>query len=253
MPISSDHSTNNLYDLIDQTGIEKTFGATPVPLPRLSAEALQSSAGVDTDLLQADPELKQTWQALTAPEAVVRVQRHGLETDPGAFWVFVHNGLLVQLSVGLQISGELRLTSLADSTALFNEIERLLAMPSMPKKAYARAVLNRGDAEDIYDQSQGTGFNVAAELLESDGLTDEEAQVAFDVMRTASVAGRISFLSVYDGRVTLAHGIAIGKSGADIWMASATPYQSKNLVLETVMAGAFHRSLVEGWSSLDLD
>lgn len=253
MPVSSDRSTDNLYDLIDRTGIEETFGAKPVPLPRLSVETLQSKATVDADLLKADPELQQTWQTLSTPEAVVRVQRNGLETNPGALWVFIRQGWLVQLSFDMQISGQLRLSLLADHAALNNEIERLLAMPSMPKKAYARAVLNRGDAEDVYDLSQGTGFNVAAELLESDGLTDEEAQVAFDVMRTASVSGRISFMGVNDDQVTLTHGIAIGKSGGDIWMVSATPSKSKDLVLETVMAGAFHRSLVEGWSSLDLE
>lgn len=239
-----------VYDLIDQTGIETLFGATPVQLPVLSTDDLQSHVDVEADLLQTDAELAQTAQTLAVPQAVVRVHRHGLETSPGVFWLFVGEGHLVQLTVELKPSGQVRLTSLADSTALFNEIARLLAMPAMPEKAYARAVLDRDDAENIFSLSQGSGFNAGAELMVSDGLTEEEARVAFDVFRTASVTGRISFMAVQGDEVELTHGIAVGKDGGDVWMVSAAPAQSKDLVLETVMAGALHRQLVTGWSSL---
>ena len=241
-----------VYDLIDQTGIETLFGATPVQLPVLSTDDLQSHVNVEADLLQTDAELAQTAQTLAVPQAVVRVHRHGLETSPGVFWLFVGEGQLVQLTVELKPSGQVRLTSLADSTSLYNEIARLLAMPAMPEKAYARAVLDRDDAENIFSLSQGSGFNAGAELMVSDGLTEEEARVAFDVFRTASVAGRISFMAVQGDEVELTYGIAVGKDGGDVWMATAAPTQSKDMVLETVMAGALHSQLVAGWSSLGL-
>ena len=72
-------------------------------------------------------------------------------------------------------------------------------------------------------------------------------------MRSASVAGRISFLAVRQSEVVLTCGIAIGKSGADVWMVSAEPVRFKELVLETVLAGALHLlgkmwiGLIHGW------
>ena len=241
-----------LYDHIDQTGVETLFGATPVQLPKLDAETLQSRVRIEDDLVQSEAALAQTWQTLTDPESVVRIHRHGLETSEAALWVFVRSDQLVQLSSDLQPSKELRLSSLADSAALANEIGRLLAMPAMPAEAYARAVLDRSDAEDVFDLSQGSGFVVGAELLVSDGLTEEDARVAFDTIRSASTAGRISFLAVRKDAVDLTCGIAIGKAGDDVWMVSAEPARSKQLVLETVMTGAFHHKLVDGWRSLGM-
>lgn len=242
----------DLYKLVDQTGIEALFGATPVQLPRLNADTLRSDLSVDDALVQSDAALAQTWQTISAPEAIVRIHRHGLDTHAGAIWVLVRGEQLVQLSLDMASSAQMRLSSLADPAALFNEIARLLAMPAMPSEAYAHAVLERGDAEDVYDLSQGSGFNVGVELLVSDGLTEEDARVAFDTIRTASIAGRISFLAVGDSDVLLTCGLAIGKAGADVWMASVLPNASKQLVLETVMVGALHGNLVEGWKSLEL-
>jgi hypothetical protein len=244
---------SEIYDLIDQTGIETLFGAVPLPLPKLDAAALQSRFDIDDKLVQTDGTFNQTWKTLSEPEAVVRIHRHGLENDAAAVWVFVRSAQLVQLSSDLQPSKVLQLSSLADSAALANEIAHLLAMPAMPKEAYARAVLDRGDAENIFDLSQGSGFVVGAELLVSDGLTEEEARVAFDTIRSASVAGRISFMAVRSNKVILTCGIAVGKAGADVWMVSAEPASSKQLVLETAMAGALHRKLVDGWTSLSMD
>ena len=113
-------------------------------------------------------------------------------------------------------------------------------------------MVGKGDAEDIYDQSLGSGFNVATDLLESDGLTEEEAQVAFDVMRTSSVAGRISFMRVQSDEVILTYGVAVGQDGDDIWVAYAAPSQADGLTLETVLEGAFRHQLEAGWSSLGL-
>lgn len=243
---------SDLYDCIDQIGVETLFGGTPMPLPKLDAETLRSHLVIDDDLVASDSALAQAWQTITEPEAVIRVHRQGLEAKPIACWIFVRTGRLVQLSADLKPAGERRLSSLADSVALFEEIEGLLAMPAMPGDAYARAVLDRSDAEDVFDLSQGSGFVVGAELLVSDGLIEEDARVAFDTMRTASVAGRISFMAVRQNDVALTCGLAIGKAGADVWMVSASPAVSKDLVLETVMAGAFFRKLSEGWASLGL-
>ena len=211
-----------LHDLIDQTGVETIFGATPAKLPRLSeAEQQTLRAGglpalqqqgivsVDAELSKVDPSLEQTRQILSAPTAVVRVYKHGLEsgpvpkTRPGLFWAFVQGDHIVQLFVDTKQKGHYRLASLPDPTALFGEIEKLLPISWMPQKAHARAMVGKGDAEDIFDQSLGTGLNVAAELLVSDGLSDEEAQVAFDIMRTSTLAGRISFMVVGRNEVSL--------------------------------------------------
>ena len=217
------------YDLLDRTGIETLFEAMPVPLPKLDAATLQSRFDIDDDLVQSDAALNQTWRTLSEPEAVVRVHRHGLETDAAVFWVLVRAGRLIQLSSDLQPSPTLRLSTLADATALLDGIERLLPMPAMPVEAYTRAMPDRSDAEDVFDLSQGSGLNVGSELLVSDGLTEEDARVAFDTIRSASVAGRISFVAVSEKEVVLTCGIAAGK------------------------AGALHGKLVDGWTLLGMD
>ena len=110
----------------------------------------------------------------------------------------------------------------------------------------------QGDAQDIFDQSLGSGLNVATELLVSDGLSDEQAQVAFDVMRTSTLAGRISFMRVRNDGVVFTYGVTVGQDGDDIWMAYAAPSQADGLTLETVLKGAFRHQLERGWSSLGL-
>ena len=85
-----------LHDRIDQTGIERIFGATPSQLPRLSATAQQILRAegllgleqqghilVDTGLKQKDPDLEQTRRTLSTPEAVVRAQLHSWDSRLG--------------------------------------------------------------------------------------------------------------------------------------------------------------------------
>ena len=170
----------------------------------------------------------------------------------GLFWAFVQGSHIVQLFVDATQTDHYRISSLPDKAALLGEIENRLPVSWMQQEAFARAVVGKDDAEDIFDQSQGSGLNVATELLVSDGLTDEQAQVAFDVMRTSALAGRISFMRVQSDEVVLTHGVTVGQDGDDIWMAYATPSQADGLTLETVLKGAFRHQLEVGWSSLGL-
>ena len=80
----------------------------------------------------------------------------------------------------------------------------------------------------------------------------KKQQVAFDVMRTSTLAGRISFMVVGSDEVVLTYGVTVGQDGDDIWMAYAAPSQSDGLALETVLKGAFRHQLERGWSSLGL-
>ena len=158
----------------------------------------------------------------------------------------------MQLAVNTEQRGLYRLASLPDSSALHSEIVAMLPISAMPRAAFAKAVLDQGDAADVYDLSLGSGLNAATAILESDGLTDEQAQVAFDAIRTSSLAGRVSFIAVQGASVDLTHGMAVGQDGDVVWMAYTLSSQSSGLVLETVMEGAFRRQLEEGWASLGL-
>ena len=225
-------NADELTGLVDRNGIEAVLGGTPTALPVLS-EALR--------------------RALSDSVAVVRMDKAGLETEHGQLWAFVgKDGIHLIRAGSVASKGEGPMT-LPDLGALVAEIERLAPNAWMPQAAYARAVLSLRDAEDVYDQLPGPSSYTASEFLVSDGLTQEDAEVAFDAMRDAGIAARVSFLSVAGNDVVLTYGIWIGQDGEDVWMASVSPPKSNNFTLETVMQGAFHRRLEEGCTSLGLD
>ena len=79
-------------------------------------------------------------------------------------------------------------STLADTNALLDEIQRIAPVAFMPHAAYDRATLTLGDAEVIYDELPGSSSYTASFFMVSDGLTQEDAEGAFDTMRTASLA-----------------------------------------------------------------
>ena len=104
-------------------------------------------------------------------------------------------------------------STLAETNALLDEIQRIAPIAYMPQAAYDVATLTLGDAEVVYDELPGPSSYTASFFMVSDGLTQEDAEQAFDTMRTASLAARISFMSVQGDEVALTYGIWIGQDG----------------------------------------
>jgi len=225
-------NANALAGLVDENGIEALLGGTPTALPVLS-EALN--------------------RALSESVAVVRVDKVGLETEHGQLWALIGNDVIHLVRTGAAAGAGGPAATLPNLAALVAEIERLAPKAWMPAAAYARAVLCLRDAEDVYDQLSGSSSYTASEFLVSDGLTQEDAEVAFDAMRDAATAARISFLAMHNDDLVLTYGIWIGQDGEDVWMASVAPPKSVEFTLETVMQGALQRRLEEGCASLGLN
>lgn len=223
--------TDRLVELIDNTGIETIVGGRPIPLPDLTAVEMQ---------------------ALEGAQAVLRVVRGGLESTPYQRWIFVLPHRMIQLSSDNKHGAKNPFEPLAGPAALLEGIEQSIPVSAEPRTAYARAKVRRGDAVNIRDQIAGDDINTATEFLVSDGLTLEEADEAFDVMRASSVNARISFMAVRGDDLVLTYGMAVGQAGSEVWMVWAEPPQSEMLTLEVVLAGAVHERLEAGWASLGL-
>ncbi len=222
-------NSTRLGDSIDHSGLEAVLGGTPTPLPSLSQ---------DEEAI------------LSASNAVVRFEEGGLQKRRDATWAFARDQSIQTLSVAGREGN--RLSTVTDAAALLEAIEHALKFTPMPQKAYARAELDLGDAQTVRDQISGNDEATATDFLVSDGLTLVKAQAAFDAMRTSTTTGRIDFMTLRDGKFVLTYGIAIGQDGGDLWMITYAPFQANRLILETVLDGALHQRLENGWATLGL-
>ncbi len=220
---------SQLIQSINQTGIEHFLGGTPIQLP-------------------AQLQVEET--VLSNAKSVVRAEKVSYGNVTGQILALLNDGVISLIKRPSVTSQAYESSTLAETNALLDEIQRIAPIAYMPQAAFDVATLTLGDAEVVYDELPGPSSYTASFFMVSDGLTQEDAEQAFDTMRTASLAARISFMSVQGDEVALTYGIWIGQDGGDVWMATVSPPVSTDFTLETVMQGAFRKRLLAGVKSL---
>jgi hypothetical protein len=245
--------------MLEHAGVETIVGVEPAELPRLSDEqrelVLQEGLGVLSRLglvqvtgqvVEIDASLRAMFQVITQPQVVVRVRRRAPRQPIYVDWYFVSGPSIVRLSV--RKDEHYRLALITDSQAMLDIIERSLPAKSVPDSEYVLATLVEGDVLDVRDLVQIYGRVPAIQILRSDGLPAEEADIFFDSIHVPVWTGSVNVLTCRANQVVDTRGVILVQGAEAAWLLRPDTPGTATLRLETIQAGALRALLTQYWT-----